>query len=142
MIERRKNMSRMTQASSRPMPPVMGGSNGGAGGSCNGGCNGGAGGGCNGGCNGGASAPSSNCKATLARLQTLDFAIVDTVLYLDAYPECRAALDYYHKLLAERDTLAATLANTCRMPMTNMENVNRDTWDWTRGPWPWESDAN
>ena len=126
MIERRKSSSRMNQAPSRPMPPTAGG--------CHGGCNGGG--------NGGGASTSSHCKATLRRLQKLDFSIVDTVLYLDAYPECREALAYYHKLLSERDALAAELADTCRMPMTNMENVNRDSWDWTRGPWPWDADAN
>jgi spore coat protein JB len=109
----------------------------GAGGGCNGGCNSG----CNGGCNQPA-IPSSQCKALLSRVRALDFSIVDTVLYLDAYPECREALDHYHKLLSERDALLRELSEKCKMPMTNFSNASRDAWDWTRGPWPWEADAN
>ena len=102
----------------------------------------GGGGGCNGGCNQSPTVPSNACKALLSRLQALDFSIVDTVLYLDAYPDCRKALDYYHELLSERDALLRELSEKCRMPMTSFSNASRDAWDWTRGPWPWEADAN
>ena len=27
-------------------------------------------------------------------------------------------------------------------PMTMYGNVSRDSWDWVKGPWPWEPDAN
>lgn len=102
----------------------------------------GGGGGCNGGCNQSPTVPSNACKALLSRLQALDFSIVDTVLYLDAYPDCREALSHYHKLLSERDALLRELAEKCRMPMTSFANASRDAWDWTGGPWPWEADAN
>ena len=105
----------------------------------NGGCNGG----CNGSCNGGGNTvPSSACRALLSRLQTLDFSIVDTVLYLDAYPECREALKHYHELLSERDALLRDLSEKCNLPVTSFGNTSRDAWDWVRGPWPWEPDAN
>ena len=75
------------------------------------------------------------------RLQELDFSIVDTVLYLDAYPHCHKALEYYHKLVAERDALLEEMAKQ-GTPVTNFENASRKSWDWTNGPWPWELDAN
>ena len=86
--------------------------------------------------------PSYACQTAMRRLQALDFSIVDTVLYLDAYPDSKEALRYYQKLLSERDALKHTLAESCRMPMTSFENASTDAWDWTRGPWPWEADAN
>ena len=97
---------------------------------CNG-CNG-----CNGsnGCNG--------CNALRSRLQTIDFSIVDTVLYLDAYPDCKEALAHYHTLVSERDALLVELSEKCKMPMTSCSVTSRDTWDWTMGPWPWQIDAN
>ena len=85
---------------------------------------------------------SASCQAMLRRLQALDFSIVDTVLYLDAYPDCQDALHYYHKLVAERDTLKRSLAESCKRPVTNFENASNDAWDWTNGPWPWEAAAN
>ena len=98
------------------------------------------GGGC--GCNQTPAIPSARCRELLAKLRSLDFSIVDTVLYLDAYPDCREALAHYHKLLSEREALCRALAEDCRMPMTSFENASRDAWDWIRGPWPWEADAN
>ncbi len=83
-----------------------------------------------------------SCQALMRRLQALDFSIVDTVLYLDAYPHSKEALDYYHKLLSERAELSSRLAETCRRPVTCMENASRDTWNWVDGPWPWDPRAN
>lgn len=85
---------------------------------------------------------SGSCKALQKRLQALDFSIVDTVLYLDAYPECAEALAYYHKLVSERDALQLSLAQSCHMPVTNFQNASADSWDWVMGPWPWEAAAN
>ncbi|MBQ9783765.1 MAG: spore coat protein CotJB [Clostridia bacterium] len=78
----------------------------------------------------------------LKKLQALDFSIYETVLYLDAYPNSADALSYYHKLVAERDALQRALAETCRMPITNLENASVNSWDWVNGPWPWEASAN
>ncbi len=85
---------------------------------------------------------SAACKALLHRLQALDFSIIDTVLYLNAYPNCREALAYYQKLVAERDALKKGMAQTCRTPVTNFENDSTESWDWIKGPWPWEASAN
>ncbi|MBQ8331370.1 MAG: spore coat protein CotJB [Clostridia bacterium] len=93
--------------------------------------------GCN---NQGVTAPNSH--SLLHRLQALDFSIVDTILYLDAYPHCKDALNYYHKLVGERDALKLALAKTHNRPMTGFENASNDSWDWTNGPWPWEASAN
>jgi len=85
---------------------------------------------------------SSACKALLHRLQALDFSIIDTVLYLNAYPDSREALAYYQKLVAERDSLKMGMAQTCHSPVTAFENASTDSWDWINGPWPWEASAN
>ncbi len=71
----------------------------------------------------------------------IDFAIVETVLYLDAYPNSSAALSYYHKLVSERKKLAESLARIGK-PITNMDNTDTDNWNWTNGPWPWQPEAN
>ncbi len=75
------------------------------------------------------------------RLQQIEFALVDVILYLDAYPECTRALEYYHKLLAERDELLDTINTQCG-PMTNFSNVSTKSWQWIDGPWPWLAEAN
>ena len=82
------------------------------------------------------------CKTLLRRLQTLDFSIVDTVLYLDADPHSAEALAYYQKLVAEREGLIRQLSESCHMPMTHMDNGSADAWHWNQGPWPWQAEAN
>ena len=83
----------------------------------------------------------TNCARLKKKLQTIDFAIVETTLYLDAYPHCRAALDYYHKLIAEREALAGAINEKCG-PVCIRGNKSRTEWNWVEGPWPWEPDAN
>ena len=84
---------------------------------------------------------SNRCREQLAHLRALDFAIQETVLYLDAYPECSEALAYYHALCAEREKAMALYEKQCG-PQTIYGNVSRNSWDWVKGPWPWEPDAN
>ena len=76
-----------------------------------------------------------------SRLQKVDFAIIETVLYLDAHPHCRAALEYYHKLIDERRKIVRALGEGA-MPISAHENESCDSWDWVDGPWPWQFDAN
>ena len=82
-----------------------------------------------------------NCKQAIEVLRALDFSIQETVLYLDAYPECEQALAYYHKLMEERAEAMEAYEKQCG-PLSIYGNKNRDTWEWTKGPWPWEFDAN
>lgn len=76
----------------------------------------------------------------LKKLQIVDFSLVDTVLYLDAYPHCQKALCHYRKLLEERAVILAKL-DEAGIPMTSLSNTS-DSWNWTDAPWPWEYDAN
>lgn len=78
----------------------------------------------------------------LDQLRAIDFAIQETVLYLDAYPDCREALDYYHKLIAERKQICADYRQMGGNPLTVLDNQSRDSWDWINGPMPWEPEAN
>ena len=100
-------------------------------------------GGCNsqgGGCNSQGGGINTNTASLLKKLRKVDFAIVDTMLYLDAYPHCKAALEYYKKLVAERRELREKLADA-GMPMSATDN-STDSWRWIDSPWPWEYEAN
>ena len=83
----------------------------------------------------------SNCHSLKSKLQTVDFAIVDTVLYLDAYPRNAQALEYYHKLVSEREALVKAINEKCG-PICIRDNKSRTEWNWVEGPWPWEPEAN
>ena len=81
------------------------------------------------------------CKDLLYSLQALDFSLTDTVLYLDAYPESKEAMNYYNKLMSEREALVRALSEGCHSPVTHLDNKG-SSWDWGKGPWPWEASAN
>lgn len=77
----------------------------------------------------------------MRRIRAVDFAIQETVLYLDAYPCDRKALEYYHKLTETREELVAAYQNGYG-PLTNCGNESATEWNWICSPWPWEYDAN
>ena len=83
---------------------------------------------------------SKEIKQLFGRLQAVDFALVDTILYLDVYPHCHKAMSYYRELLGEREKLLAKLKEA-GAPLNNMSNF-ADSWRWTDAPWPWELEAN
>ena len=84
---------------------------------------------------------SDACRAAMETIRALDFAIQETVLYLDAYPEDRQALAYYHRLIGERRAAMESYEGSCG-PITMYGNTDPASWNWINGPWPWERDAN
>lgn len=84
---------------------------------------------------------SSRCREQLEMIRALDFAIVETALYLDAYPDHPEALSYYHALVAEKEKYNAAYEKNCG-PTTIYSNHSKNSWDWVKGPWPWEIEAN
>ena len=85
--------------------------------------------------------PVNDCRAMMQKLREVDFALVELNLYLDAYPDSSSALEYYHRLMAERARLCDAI-NRSGMPITMRDNVSRTTWNWVNGPWPWQTEAN
>ncbi len=83
----------------------------------------------------------TSCRKQLSMLQALDFAIQETVLYLDAYPTNCKALEFYHQLTKKRASLVAEYEKRCA-PLTMYGNESKTEWNWVQGPWPWEPDAN
>jgi hypothetical protein len=79
------------------------------------------------------------CCALLHRLQELDFSIQETVLYLDAYPDCCEAKTYYRQLVCERKQVAEEYEKQCG-PLTAMGNGDGAEWKWCKSPWPWHPD--
>ena len=84
----------------------------------------------------------SSCRSLCQKLKKIDFSLIDTILYLDAYPECKKALAYYHKLKAEREMIIDMLSKKCNTPITNLNNSSEDSWNWVEQPWPWDPSAN
>lgn len=75
-------------------------------------------------------------KKMLKNVQISDFELVEANLYLDAYPHCTKALEYFYT--------ARERADYCRKeyekkygPLTAASNTG-NTWKWIDSPWPWE----
>ncbi len=75
------------------------------------------------------------------QIDAVEFALVETILYLDAYPENRRALEFYQALLNERTRLTEQYEKTVG-PLTAYGNKSNTSWDWVSAPWPWETAAN
>ena len=76
----------------------------------------------------------------LRRIQAEDFAVYEVALYLDAYPTNRKALAFYEE---HKGALAALKTAYMQKygPLTIYDNSGAE-WQWCRGPWPWEKEAN
>ena len=72
----------------------------------------------------------------LRKMQALAFAKVECELYLDAYPECQAALEYYKNIIAEYRELAERYE--AEYAPIRQENISADSWTWVNTPWPWQ----
>ena len=82
-----------------------------------------------------------SCKHLLEKIRVIDFSLYEVVLYLDAYPNCCEALALYHKLLTERNEVLEQYEAACG-PLTVGGNRSHTSWDWFKGPFPWEYEAN
>ncbi len=71
------------------------------------------------------------------QIRALCFVKKELELYLDTHPDCRTALDYYHRTVAELDRLTEEYENTVG-PLTSKGVVNTDRWTWVQEPWPWQ----
>ena len=89
------------------------------------------------GCGGGS--VSTGCKKLMEQIRAVDFALYETVLYLDVYPHSCDALETYRKLSAQSEALHTEYEASCG-PLTAFGNRG-DTWDWMSKPFPWEYDA-
>ena len=84
---------------------------------------------------------SVNCKKLMEQIRAVDFALYETVLYLDVYPHSCDALETYRKLKAQSEALHKEYETT-HAPLTAFGNESETSWDWMSKPFPWEYDAD
>ena len=71
-------------------------------------------------------------------IQALDFAKVESELFLDTHPECVSALTYHREISEKLDKLMAEYSAKYT-PLTSGANM-ADEWKWAKGAWPWQKD--
>lgn len=82
-----------------------------------------------------------NDKYSLMRaLQEADFALYETVLYLDGHPTNKKALEYYGKIRDEAKALRESYEKSYG-PLTVYGNNDANDWHHIDRPWPWEKGA-
>ncbi len=93
-------------------------------------------------CNGNRSGKdNAACKRLMDQIRAVDFALYETVLYLNVYPKSCDALETYHKLKEQSKALHKEYEATCT-PLTAFGNQSTASWDWMSRPFPWEYDAD
>jgi spore coat protein JB len=77
----------------------------------------------------------------LRKIQSEDFALYESVLFLDGHPRDEAALSFYN---AHRDTLEKLKLEYTQKygPLTIYDVRGTDCFRWIDNPWPWEKEAN
>lgn len=77
----------------------------------------------------------------LRKVQSEDFAVYETALYLDTHPSDRAALEYYAEHRNNVTRLRSEYAGRFG-PLTIYDNTDPVAWNWVAAPFPWEKEAN
>ncbi len=83
----------------------------------------------------------TTCDRLMKQIRAVDFALYETILYLDVYPHSCDALETYHKLKAQKEALHKEYEAACG-PITAFGNQSVTSWDWVGKPFPWEYDAD
>lgn len=78
-------------------------------------------------------------KKLFRKIQLYEFAVHETVLYLDGHPEESKALEFYKKYNCKLKELKEEYENKFG-PLSAFGNAH-ETWKWTDCPWPWEIDS-
>ena len=65
------------------------------------------------------------------------FAISDITLYLDTHPKDQEALEYFHHMKQMYNKAVSNYESRFG-PLTQCGEGNRDYWQWSVNPWPWE----
>lgn len=74
-------------------------------------------------------------------LQVLSFAIQELALYLDTHREDREALKLYREYQEAYEEYKTAYGKKVG-PLTHMQTVDSDKYNWLDDPWPWEYAKN
>ena len=77
----------------------------------------------------------------LKRVQMFDFILVELNLFLDTHPDNAEALDYFEQYQYLKNQ-AVTQYETKYGPLRAEDFNGTKYFDWVKGPWPWEREAD
>ena len=74
----------------------------------------------------------------LKKLSSIHFALVELALFLDTHPKNSEALKMFNDYRDKYNVMLKSYEQKYG-PITTMGNMGHTTWDWVKGPWPWEN---
>ena len=77
----------------------------------------------------------------LRMIQKYDFALYDLMLYLDTHTECEEALQLFQKYKSKREQAVKEYQSRFGILQASQQEGTK-SWDWGKGPYPWEKEAN
>ena len=82
---------------------------------------------------------SDNQLSALRTVAGYAFAMIDTELYLDAYPDDADAVAYYLEMKKARAAAVADYEQKYGPLTADAAASTGEPWKWTEGPWPWQT---
>lgn len=79
------------------------------------------------------------CKRLKCRIQVLEFALQEVILYLNTHPCDCEALRYYRQIRRKLERLECLYERKCG-PLSNKGVDTEYGWEWATCPWPWEGE--
>lgn len=74
-------------------------------------------------------------------IQKLEFSLLETAMYLDAYPDDEGAAEHFRQIRCELDRAVAEYEEKYG-PLTYKAALYGNCWRWTSDAWPWESEVD
>ncbi len=75
------------------------------------------------------------------KLQSYNFAAYDMLLYLDVNADDKKAFAIFKDLVAKTKELEKEYEQKYG-PLTPYNSIYNNSFNWLKGPWPWEKEAN
>ena len=77
----------------------------------------------------------------MKNVQTADFEMIEANLYLDAYPNCSKALEYFYTARDRAEYLTKEYESKYG-PLLQSSTASNSTYRWLEEPWPWKYERN
>jgi spore coat protein JB len=78
-------------------------------------------------------------QTLLQQIRELQFTIVELNLFLDTHPAERQALTLFDQVNRELQSKIERYQQTFGPLTVRGRNPGGNCWEWTEGPWPWET---
>ncbi len=83
----------------------------------------------------------NKAKHLMRLIQMYDFYLYELQLYLDTHPTCPNGLQAFRKYKELRNNAVKTYTESYG-PITAVDSNCSNVFEWAKGPWPWEKEAN